>query len=112
MDELDRILSEEHPISPPPGFSRRVMATVSQEASMPPPIPFPWRHALAALAAIAVAAVGCTFFSPFLPPWTVTRGLELQQALQRIDPSVLAWASSGVFAAIALARYSFRAVRS
>jgi hypothetical protein len=111
MDELDRILNEEHAISPPLGFTRRVMAAVSQEASLPPPIPFPWRYAFAALAAIAVAAVVCTFFSPFLPPWTVARGLELQQALQRIDPSVLAWASSGIFAAIALARYSFRVAR-
>jgi hypothetical protein len=111
MDELDRILSEEHSISPPPGFSRRVMATVLQEASTPAPIPFPWRYAFAALAAIAVAAVVCTFFSPFLPPWTVARGLELQQTLHRIDAKVLAWASSVLFAAIALARYSFRVAR-
>src|SRR6202158_5791342 len=65
MDELDRILSEEHVISPPPGFSRRVMAAVLEEASTPAPIPFPWRYAFAALAAMAVAGVVCTFFSPF-----------------------------------------------
>jgi hypothetical protein len=112
MDELDRILSEEHAISPPPGFSRRVMAAVLEEASMLAPIPFPWRYAFATLAAIAVAAVVCTFFSPFAPAWTMTSGLELARAINRIDPGVLAWASSGIFAAIALARYSFRAVGS
>jgi len=109
MDELDRILSEEHAIAPPPGFSRRVMSAVSQEASMPAPIPFPWHYAFAAFAAVAVAAVVCTFFSPVAPAWTMTKSLELGRAISRIDPSVLAWASSGVFAAIALARYSFRA---
>ncbi len=39
----------------------------------------------------------------------MTKSLELGRAINRIDPSVLTWASSGVFAAIALARYSFRA---
>ncbi len=112
MDELDRILSEEQVISPPPGFSRRVMAAVLEEASMPAPIPFPWRYAFAALAAIVVAAVVCTFVSPLAPAWTMTRSLELAQAINRIDPGVLAWASSGIFAAIALARYSLRAVGS
>ncbi len=112
MDELDRILSEEHAIAPPPGFSRRVMAAVLEEASMPAPIPFPWRYAFAALAAIAVAAVVCTFFSPLAPAWTMTRSLDLARAINRIDPGVLAWASSGIFAAIALARYSLRAVGS
>ena len=112
MDELDRILSEEHVISPPLGFSRRVMAAVAQEASMPPPIPFPWRYAFATLAAMAVAAVICTFFSPFLPTWTVTGSVELGRALNRIDRGVLAWGSSAVFAAIALVRYSLRVVGS
>jgi len=112
MDELDRILSEEQVIAPPPGFSRRVMAAVLEEGSMPAPIPFPWHYVYAALAAMAVATLVCTFFSPLVPAWTLTRSLELAAAGDRIGPGVVAWASSGVFALIALARYSLRAVES
>jgi len=107
MDELDRILSEEQAIAPPPGFSRRVMAAVLEESAMPAPIPFPWHYVFASFAAIAVATVVCTFFSPLAPSWTMLAG-----AVDRISPGVVAWASSGVFAAIALARYSLRAVGS
>jgi len=110
MDELDRILSEEHAIAPPAGFSRRVMAAVHREASTPAPIPFPWRYAVATFAAMAVALVACLFLSPFLPTWTVDGGAALQRALSRIDLNLLAVCSTVAFAAVALLRYSLRFV--
>lgn len=48
-DDLDRILSEEQ-IIPSSGFAAAVMDAVRREASVLPPIPFPWRRALPGLA--------------------------------------------------------------
>ena len=110
MTELDRILSEEHAIAPPSGFSRRVMAEVHREASTPPPIPFPWRFAGATFAAMAVVLVACLFLSPLLPTWTVDGGAAIQRALSRIDTNLLALCSTVAFAAVALIRYSLRFV--
>lgn len=57
MDELDRILSREQPLSPSPRFAATVMAAVRAEAAVPPPLPFPWKPALAGLAACVPATV-------------------------------------------------------
>jgi hypothetical protein len=55
-DELDLLLSSaEQEILPSFGFTRSVMEAVQSEASMPAPIPFPWKHALPGLAAAAFA---------------------------------------------------------
>jgi hypothetical protein len=108
MDELDRILSEEHSITTPLGFSRRVMAAVQQEATTPAPIPFPWRHALATLAAMVIAVIACRLFPGSLPPWVAAPAALAQRAFTRIDPMVLTWCSSAIFAAVALIRYSVR----
>lgn len=56
-DDLDRILSEDEEILPSSAFAASVMQAVRREASTPPPIPFPWKHALPGIAAAAVALV-------------------------------------------------------
>jgi len=53
--ELDAILSREQDIAPSSGFVASVMEAVGQQATTPPPIPFPWLRALPGIAAIAVA---------------------------------------------------------
>lgn len=53
-EEIDRILGEEE-IVPSPGFQGRVMAAVRREAASPPPIAFPWKRAVPALAAAVLA---------------------------------------------------------
>ncbi len=108
MDELDRILSEEHAISPPLGFSRRVMAIVEQEASSPAPIPFPLRQAVATMVAIVIASIACWFFSLSLPSWAAVAVASVERTFAGIDPTLLAWCTSAVFAAVALVRYSVR----
>ncbi len=55
QDQIERTLSEEIGIVPSSGFVSGVMAGVLREASAPPPIPFPWKRALPALAAGALA---------------------------------------------------------
>ena len=56
-DELDRILSRDAEIVPSSGFASSVMEAVRQEASAPPPIPFPWKRVLPALIFAVVAFV-------------------------------------------------------
>jgi hypothetical protein len=45
-DEIDRILAQRDEIVPSSGFTAAVMDAVRREASVPPPIPFPWKRAL------------------------------------------------------------------
>lgn len=54
-DDLDRIFSREDSITPSSGFTTGVMNAVRREASVPPPIPFPWKRALPAFAAGSIA---------------------------------------------------------
>jgi hypothetical protein len=53
--EFDHILSSEADLVPSSGFASAVMDAVRQEASAPPPIPFPWMRALPGVAAFALA---------------------------------------------------------
>lgn len=58
-DDLDRILRGEQEIVPSSGFAESVMDALGRRASVPPPIPFPWRRIAPAIAigAIALASV-------------------------------------------------------
>ncbi len=60
-DEIDRILADDNGIAPSSGFAGSVMEAVRLDAITPPPIPFPWKRGLPALAAgcavVIVAAV-------------------------------------------------------
>jgi len=57
QDEIDRILSREDEILPSSGFAVSVMDAVRREASVPPPIPFPWKRALPGLLVAGFALV-------------------------------------------------------
>ncbi len=54
-EDLDRILSADQDIVASSGFVASVMSAVRDEASAPPPIPFPWKRALPGLAAAGFA---------------------------------------------------------
>jgi hypothetical protein len=54
-DDLDRILSVDEEIIPSSGFVASVMDAVRHHAGAPPPIPFPWKRALAGPCAAGVA---------------------------------------------------------
>jgi len=60
QDEVDRVLFSETGIEPSPGFANGVIYAVRREASAPPPIPFPWKRALPALVAGALALIALT----------------------------------------------------
>jgi len=56
-DDVDRVLAGEEDVVPSSGFTASVMEAVRREASIPPPIPFPWTRALPGLAAAVLALV-------------------------------------------------------
>lgn len=56
-DELDHILSGEKNNAPSLTFVPKVMGAIQREASIPAPIPFPWRRAAPGLAIGAVALI-------------------------------------------------------
>jgi len=56
-DNLDRILLQQDALLPSSGFAASVMDAIQQQAAVPPPIPFPWKHALPGIAALLVGVV-------------------------------------------------------
>ena len=57
-DDLDLILSRDPGVEPSANFTHSVMAAVRWEASLPPPLPFPWRRLAWALGVCVAAGVG------------------------------------------------------
>jgi hypothetical protein len=114
-DELDRILmSAERDILPSSGFIRSVMEAVQNEATAPPPIPFPWMRALPGLAATALAFV-----------WVLVVGLTQVGSQTTPPPYVVAlppmwtplleaaaWSALALLVAYASVKLSMRLVRA
>lgn len=66
-DELDDLLSREDSLEPSSGFAARVMASVTAQATAPPPLAYPWRRLVpgfAALALVLVLLAWAAFASP------------------------------------------------
>ena len=64
MDELDRLLASDDPLTPSSGFTARVMAAVDVVATEDPPLPFPWvPFALGIVACVGVAASSAWFLA-------------------------------------------------
>jgi len=53
LDAIDRILASHDPLVPSSGFAAGVMERVRDEATAPPPIPFPWMRALPGIVLVA-----------------------------------------------------------
>jgi hypothetical protein len=53
LNSVDRILASEEPLIPSSGFLESVMERVREEAAAPPPISFPWKRAIPAVALTA-----------------------------------------------------------
>ena len=70
------LLNESDTILPSSGFADSVMAAVREQASAPPPIPFPWKRALPGFAAavLAIGALVATLVSTLLA--TLHAGLD------------------------------------
>ncbi|MBV9267073.1 MAG: hypothetical protein JO061_12965 [Acidobacteriaceae bacterium] len=66
LDEIDRILSSEENIVPSSGFTESVLRAAQERAAAPQPIPFPWKRALAGIA--AWVTILCTFLAQLARP--------------------------------------------
>jgi hypothetical protein len=88
-NDIDRTLSGEDAIVPSSGFAASVMGAVQREASIPPPIPFPWKRALPGL--VFCAGVLLAFFIE-----------RLKSAPAQAHSSTLAHAAAGWIAAALL----------
>ena len=74
--ELDRMLATHmnaasEQLAPSSGFTQSVMDAIRDEATAPPPIPFPWKRLLPAAIALLCAIIGLIVFAgrhaPALP---------------------------------------------
>jgi hypothetical protein len=63
QEDLDRMFSRQENIIPSSGFVGSVMDAIECAASTPPPIPFPWKHALPGLAAWLIAVVSLIYLA-------------------------------------------------
>ncbi len=82
-DGLDRILVNEREIAPSSGFVDSVMDSVRHEASAPPPLPFPWKHALPGVVAAILALALLWVSAPALP----ARHLVFRSGLSVFSPA-------------------------
>ena len=64
LDDLERALLSEEPLTASSGFAAAVMDSVREAALEPPPLPFPWtRFAAGAIACAVSAASGAALGS-------------------------------------------------
>ena len=85
MDELERILEENEELEPSSGLTDSVMRAVLEEASAPPPVPFPWVR-------LGLGMGGCVVLFAVAVVFAVAQGLpELAPATGRsflLDPQL------------------------
>ncbi len=115
--EIDRILCTRDDIQPSSGFTAAVMEAVRREASVPPPIPFPWKRALPilVLAAFALALVAVAGLAAIVQ---AGRGAVIPHAVSSMPPvsnlipaglgSALAWTAASLLGAYVVVKLSMR----
>ncbi len=102
--QIDQILATEEALAPSSGFLASVMERVQEEASAPPPIPFPWARVLPGILLTAGVLAWGTFELVSLGPPGL--GLATLSSLtltpQRLSPAVAASVESAGWVALAL----------
>jgi hypothetical protein len=98
VDALDRILAAHETVTPSPWFCASVMARVRREATTPPPLAFPWRIAIPAIAFSGILAgiaiwVAITSGGAALAPGGVTPPGPLTGLAGGLYSPAVAWAS-------------------
>src|SRR5262245_48445125 len=100
IDDLDRILLAEEPLTPSSGFAAAVMESVREAAAEPPPLAFPWaRFTVGAIACATSAAASVALLTGI--DWATLS--DAFAPLQAAGPE-LGYAAAAVAASIALAR--------
>jgi hypothetical protein len=100
LEDLERILLSEEPLTPSSGFAAAVMETVSEAAAEPPPVAFPWmRFAAGAIVCVAGAAAGAAATASV--DWSAVG--EAGASLRAAAPE-LGYAALAVLASLAIVR--------
>jgi hypothetical protein len=113
-DDLDHILSESEDIHPSSGFATSVMTAVRRDATIPPPIPFPWKYA-----SPGVGIAGLALMWVFVGVVELARKAAVMQVssvqssvllriLQRTINGRNGWIALVLFVTMASLRLSFR----
>jgi hypothetical protein len=102
--QIDQILATEEALIPSSGFLASVMERVQEEASAPPPIPFPWARVLPGILVIAGVLGWGTFElvrlgPPGLGPATMSSSVLTPPHL---SPAAIASVESAGWVALAL----------
>ena len=88
--EFDRVFSKDGDLVPSSGFASSVIDSIRNEASAPPPIPFPWKRALPGFAA-GVLALATLLVAVLRHPETVPTGPGMiDRFLASVTPAVSA----------------------
>ena len=106
-DDLDRIFSREEDIVPSSGFAGGVMDAVRNQASTPPPIPFPWRRAIPGLAAWALA-LGSLIALLARPGASAADRAVLANAMEAARTSGAGWIAVALLASLVSVMVSMR----
>ena len=96
---LDRILAGEDALVPSSGFAAEVMDRVREEASAPPPIPFPWKRAVPGIV-LAAGVFGWGGFELAQAALPALRSLAL--APPTLSPAIVNELASAGWVALAL----------
>ncbi len=114
-DELDRMLrthmnASTEQLTPSSGFTQSVMDAIRDEATAPPPIPFPWKRLLPAAIALLCALIGLGIFTgrqtPALPQ-ALSPG-SLNFAISTATATNLMWIALAIGLSLITATVSFK----
>jgi hypothetical protein len=114
-DELDRMLrthmnATSEQLTPSSGFTQSVMDAIRDEATVPPPIPFPWKRLLPAAIALLCAIIGLIVFAsrPAPPlPSALSPG-SINFAINTPTATNLLWIALAIGLSLITATISFK----
>jgi hypothetical protein len=114
-DELDHMLrthmnASTEQLTPSSGFTQSVMDAIREEATAPPPIPFPWKRLFPAAIALLCAIIGLAMFAgrqtPALPQALSLGSLNL--VISTPTATNLMWIALAIGLSLVTATLSFK----
>ena len=110
QEDLDRILGSQGNIVPSSGFVGNVMNAIERAATTPPPIPFPWKYAVAGLTVWLIALVPLVFFAHDVSParWAPGAASMLAGIIEGLKDIDGGWIAVALLVSAASVSFSMR----